>query len=361
MKVLNIVGARPNFVKIAPIIKEMRKQSEINYKLVHSGQHYEKEMSNYFFKDLDIPDPDVHLGISTGSHAEQTSTIMTKLEKVLAEDKPDLTLVVGDCNTTLAGALTSVKLKMPVAHVEAGLRSFNHEMPEEINRIITDRISRYLFTTEESANENLRNEGITKNVEFVGNVMIDTLLSYKDKIKKSNKFKEFGLEKNNYALLTLHRPENVDNKNNLKEILEAINEIQKTVKVIYPIHPRTEKKIKEFNLKGYIETMHNILLTSPLSYIDCLNLIMNSKLVLTDSGGIQEETTVLNIPCLTLRKETERPVTVTKGSNIVVGTKKMDIISKSLDIVSNGGKRAKIPELWDGNAAKRIVKVLKGI
>ncbi len=363
IKVICVVGARPNFMKIAPIIEEIKKHEDMEdmeYILVHTGQHYNKEMSAVFFDDLKLPRPGVYLGVGSGSHAEQTARIMLAFEKVLVQEKTDLVIVVGDVNSTIACSLVAVKLQIKVAHVEAGLRSFNWEMPEEINRVLTDRIADFLFTTERDANKNLEKEGIpNEKIFFVGNVMIDTLMKNRKKAEeKSTILKKLGLEKDKYAAMTLHRAEIVDKKEALANILSAIDRIQEHIKLVYPIHPRTNKRIKEFGFEKILDKMKNLIVIDPLGYLDFLKLMSNSKFVLTDSGGIQEETTVLGIPCLTLRNETERPVTVEQGTNIIVGTDKERIIEESMKILQGKRKRGEIPELWDGKAAERIVDIL---
>lgn len=338
MKVLHVVGARPNFIKIASIMAEMaRFPAWFEQVLVHTGQHYDDEMSQVFFDDLEIPQPSVYLGVGSGSHAEQTARIMLAFEPVLLEQKPDLVLVVGDVNSTLACALVAAKLCISVVHVEAGLRSFDRTMPEEINRVLTDQIADFLFTTEKSANENLAHEGIPREkIYFVGNTMIDTLLQHRKQ----------------YALLTLHRPSNVDIPEVLTGILDALAEIQVHLPVIFPAHPRTMKQIRKFGLEDKLAAMPNLRVMGPLGYLEFLGLMTNARLVLTDSGGIQEETTVLGIPCLTLRENTERPVTVTRGTNEVVGRDPQQIVAKAIAALC-------IPELWDGHAAERIVDILK--
>lgn len=361
MKIINVVGARPNFMKIAPIIKEMKKHKEFEHVLLHTGQHYDQEMSKLFFEDLELPAPDIYLGVGSGSHAEQTARIMLEFEKVLLKEKPDLVIVVGDVNSTIACALTAVKLFIPVAHVEAGLRSYDRTMPEEINRTLTDSIADYLFTTCREANKNLLKEGISKEkIHFVGNVMIDSLLSHIGKASHSDILDKLNLQPKEYAALTLHRPSNVDDLETFVEILDALEEIQKRIKIIFPAHPRTTKKIEEFGLIAKIEKMANFKILPPIGYLDFLKLMSEAKFILTDSGGIQEETTILKIPCLTLRKNTERPITVMEGTNIVVGTDKAKIIRESLRIIAGKGKKGRAPELWDGRAAERIVGVLRG-
>ncbi len=375
MKVINIVGARPNFMKIAPIVEEMNKYPDkISQILLHTGQHYDNTMSQLFFQDLGITQPDVYLGVGSRSHAEQTARIMVKFEKVCIREMPDLILVVGDVNSTLACSIIAAKLCIAIAHVEAGLRSFDRTMPEEINRLVTDALSEYLFTSCEDANENLMREGIPKEkIYFVGNVMIDTLLKYREESNRSRIFEKLGLNKNSrakpYALLTLHRPSNVDDRKVFRNILEVLRVISREIPIIFPAHPRTKKQIKLFGYEKYFSFMdlnsmnsiglkNSINLLDPLSYLEFLNLISNAKIVLTDSGGIQEETTVLGIPCLTLRENTERPVTVRQGTNIIVGTNKERIITETFKILNGQYKIGSVPPLWDGKAAQRIVRVL---
>lgn len=360
MKILNVVGARPNFMKISPLMREFKKHSEIDAILIHTGQHYDKNMSESFFRDLEIPEPDYNLGVGSGSHSEQTAKIMIEFEKICLKENPDLILVVGDVNSTIACSLVAAKLEIKIAHVEAGLRSFDNEMPEEINRILTDRISNYLFITEPSGIKNLKNEGVPDEKIFhVGNVMIDTLKYLLNKINQTKTNEKYNLDKETYAVLTLHRPSNVDNKDNFSNILEAIEAIQEKIKIIFPLHPRTKKRIEEFGFENRINSMKNLIITEPLDYLNFMNLVVNSKMVLTDSGGIQEETTFLQIPCITLRENTERPITIEIGSNILVGIDRYKIIEESLKVLNNKSNQNQIPELWDGNAAERIVKILK--
>jgi len=361
-KIFLIAGARPNFMKIAPLWRELKKfPSRFSSYIIHTGQHYDYEMSHIFFKHLGLPRPHFHLGVGSASHARQTAKIMVGFEKVVCDQIPDVVVVVGDVNSTLACAIVTAKLKVPLAHVEAGLRSFDREMPEEVNRVVADALSDYLFTTCEDANENLRREGIPREkIFFVGNVMIDTLLSLKREARRRNIWKGFGLKKKRYALLTLHRPENVDKKEVLVNILEGLKEAGNHIPIIFPIHPRAAKQIEKFKLGMYFSSQPNsgIYRTRPLGYIDFLDLMCNSKFVLTDSGGIQEETTVLGIPCLTLRKNTERPVTVKQGTNIVVGSDPRQIVREVTRIINGKEKKGGIPYLWEGKAAQRIVRVL---
>ncbi len=383
MKLCLVGGARPNFMKIAPLVRAISKKNQTNgrkqiiYKIVHTGQHYDYEMSTVFFKDLGIPKPNVFLDVGSGSHGEQTGKIMIAFEKVLLTEKTDLVVVVGDVNSTVACALVAAKLHIPVAHVEAGLRSYDRAMPEEINRILTDQISDYLFTPSSDANGNLKREGIAPDkIYLVGNIMIDNLFFNLKKAQKSNIFENLGLITSSpggsikdYALLTLHRPSNVDHKDSLKEIIGALKEISRETPIIFPMHPRTRKMVTEFNLekcfnfginkpKVPIKLSDSIYALDPLGYIDFLGLMSKAKIVLTDSGGIQEETAVLGIPCLTLRDTTERPITLTRGTNILVHNNKTKIVEATRNILKEQKQKANCPKLWDGKTADRIVKVL---
>jgi len=359
MKIINVVGARPNFMKIAPIMREMKKYQQLEPILLHTGQHYDDDMSKVFFEELQIPRPDIYLDIRSGTHAEQTAKVMVAFEKVVGEQKPDLVLVVGDVNSTVACTLVATKLWVPVAHVEAGLRSFDRKMPEEINRVVTDAISDFLFTTERNAEGNLTREGIPKEkIHFVGNVMIDTLLYSREVAKKSDIISDLGLEPQGYSVLTLHRPSNVDDKEVFKEILDALSVICEQIPIVFPAHPRTQARIESFGLQNRIDAMEKLVVTKPLGYLDFVSLFSNSRFVLTDSGGLQEETTALGIPCLTLRENTERPITISEGTNLLVGSDKEKIISESKNILEGRGKSGRIPELWDGRASQRIVKII---
>lgn len=351
MKILNVVGARPNFMKIAPIVDAMKKVPELQALLVHTGQHYDEGMSDVFFRDLGIPRPDIHLGIGSGSHAEQTARIMIAFEKICLDEKPDLVVVVGDVNSTMACTLVAAKMNIRVAHVEAGLRSNDRTMPEEVNRLVTDALADILFTTSRDADENLKREGVDpKKIHFVGNVMIDTLMKHREKAAA------LGRKDESYALVTLHRPSNVDDPKVFGGILDALREIAQEMTVIFPIHPRTMKRIQEFGFDT-----GKIRMTEPFGYLEFLNLMSQAKLVLTDSGGLQEETTILGIPCLTLRHNTERPVTITHGTNILTGPDRGRILEAFRRIRSGNWKPAGLPELWDGHAAERIVDVLKSL
>ncbi|HEC33774.1 MAG TPA: UDP-N-acetylglucosamine 2-epimerase (non-hydrolyzing) [Chloroflexi bacterium] len=360
MQVLNVVGARPNLMKIAPLVEEMRCYPDIRQTLLHTGQHYDDKMSRVFFDQLGIPRPDVYLGVGSGSHAEQTARVMIAFEKVLLEERPDVVVVVGDVNSTLACAITAAKLWVPVAHVEAGLRSFDRRMPEEINRIVTDALSDFLFTTSRGANENLEREGIApEKIFFVGNVMIDTLHKHRARAEQLGAPARFGLRPGGYALLTLHRPSNVDVPEVFSGILDALATIQRDLPILFPAHPRTVKRIAEFGFAERLTAVPDLRIVEPLGYLEFLALMMNARLVLTDSGGIQEETTILGIPCLTLRENTERPITITGGTNVLVGTDPARIVAETRRILAGEGKTGCVPELWDGHAAERIVKILR--
>lgn len=362
MKVINVVGARPNFMKIAPIQRAMKNSDKIHPLLVHTGQHYDEKMSELFFTDLELPEPDVYLNVGSGSHATQTAKIMIEFEKVLEKEKPDLILVVGDVNSTAACSLVASKMGVKIGHVEAGLRSFDRTMPEEINRIVTDTLSDYLFVTEQSGLDNLRNEGIPDSkVFFTGHVMIDSLIFFLEKAKQSDILDKMHLNGTPYVLVTLHRPSNVDVKENLEKLLNAFEIVGKNLKIIFPIHPRTKKMIGAFALDKKVEYNKNLILTDPIGYLDFMKLMQNSTLCLTDSGGIQEETTYLGIPCITMRENTERPVTVDIVTNVIVGSNTKLIVSEVEKILQGKQKIGKIPELWDGKAAERIVEVLANI
>ncbi len=362
-KVLLIAGARPNFMKVAPIYAEMKRRSaEFAPKIVHTGQHYDAAMSDAFFDDLGMPKPDIHLGVGSGSHAVQTAKIMTEFEPVVLAEKPDWVLVVGDVNSTIACALVCSKLGIKVAHVEAGLRSRDRSMPEEINRILTDSISDLLFTTSQDADENLKQEGIpAENIVFVGNVMIDSLLEHLKLAEKSNVRQDLGVNDIDYAVVTLHRPSNVDDKPTFSGILDALLAISEKLPIIFPVHPRTKAKLEEFGFAERIASS-NIRLIEPLGYLDFMRLYSGAKLVLTDSGGLQEETTVLTIPCLTLRHNTERPITIEMGTNVLVGTEPEAIkVGAGKALGNDRNSDAKIPPLWDGKAAGRICDALSKV
>jgi len=357
-KIISVVGARPNFMKVAPIHKAFKKfEEQIVHLICHTGQHYDEKMSKIFFEDLELPQPDFYLGVGSGSHAEQTAKVMIEFEKILILEKPDMVLVVGDVNSTIACSLTAKKLHIKVVHVEAGLRSFDIEMPEEVNRILTDRISDYLFVTEKSGLENLKHEGVPdKKVFFVGNVMIDSLIYYLPKADKSEIHYKLGISKGEYVLITLHRPSNVDTKESLEKLVNFLNRLAKERKIVFPIHPRTKNNLSKFNL---LETLDNkIILTDPIGYIDFQALTKNAELVVTDSGGIQEETTYLGVQCITLRTSTERPSTVDVGTNQLIGLDLDKAEVACLNVLNGNLKEGNVPELWDGKAAERIVELL---
>lgn len=360
MNIINVVGARPNFMKIAPIIAAMRGIPEINPILLHTGQHYDDTMSKTFFSDLNLPEPDIYLGAGSGSHAKQTADIMIKFEQAIVNERPDMILVVGDVNSTVACSLVAAKLHIPIAHVEAGLRSFDRSMPEEINRIVTDALSDLLFTTCENANENLKKEGIPEQkIHFVGNVMIDTLLQHKKKAQGSKIRESLGIDGKPYAVLTMHRPSNVDDKDGLNSIFKALRRLAKEIQIIFPVHLRTKENIKRSGYENELISIENLILSEPLGYLDCINLVTNARFVMTDSGGLQEETTVLGIPCLTLRNNTERPITVLEGTNTIVGNNPDTIVKEGINILKHGGKVGRIPTLWDGKASERIVNIIR--
>ena len=359
MKIICVAGARPNFMKIAPLMSAFRREPRIEPLLVHTGQHYDEKMSDLFFRQLEIPEPDVNLGCGGRSHAQQTAAIMTGFEPVVLEHKPDAVLVVGDVNSTIACGLVAVKLGVKLIHVEAGLRSFDRTMPEEINRVLTDAISDLLFCTEQAGVDNLRREGVAEEkIRLVGNVMIDTLLKNREKAELTRVLEEFGLDPRSYAVATLHRPANVDDPAALAGLVEVLDAVQSDMPLILPIHPRTRDHLCAGGLMARVGAMANLRLLDPIGYLEFLKLIANARIVLTDSGGIQEETTILKIPCLTLRENTERPVTCQMGSNRVVGVKPDGIIRAYREAMQNEGRASSVPPLWDGRAAERIVDIL---
>ena len=380
MKIFLVAGARPNFMKIAPIYKQLTKfPKDFKPIIVHTGQHYDEKMSKIFFEDLQIPKPHIYLGVGSGSHAYQTAQIMIRFEKVLLEHQPDMVMVVGDVNSTVACSLVASKIvysdsdrRRPIiAHVEAGLRSFDWNMPEETNRVLTDHLSDILFTTCSDANQNLIKEGIAlQKIAFVGNVMIDSLVQFMSLAKKSNILNQLShqfaerisrpLEEGKFALVTLHRPSNVDDPKVLGMILNAFVEISERIPIVFPMHPRTQKLTRQLP-KTLLETLSNrpILITEPVGYLDFLYLEQAAKLVLTDSGGVQEETTYLNIPCLTLRPNTERPITIREGTNRLVPLEKETIVKYALDSLNEVSKSTRPIKYWDGQAAKRIVEYLR--
>jgi len=362
LKVINVVGARPNFIKVAPIVEAMkRREREFAPLLVHTGQHYDEMMSAAFLRDLDLPQPDVSLEVGSSSQAAQTAAIMQKFEPVVLREKPDWVIVVGDVNSTLACALTAAKLGIKVAHVEAGLRSRDRTMPEEINRLLTDQIADLLFTPSRDAVENLRSEGIPDSrIRFVGNIMIDSLVKYLERARTTEIREQLGVAGRDYAVLTLHRPSNVDDRITFSGILDALAVIARRLPIIFPVHPRTHKTIVELELAARVEEIPNLRLIEPLGYLDFLGLYSEAKLVLTDSGGLQEETTFLGIPCLTLRENTERPITVELGTNVVVGIDNETITNAAFTALDGAANQDSIavPPFWDGHTADRILDSL---
>ena len=357
-----IVGARPNFMKMAPLYRELSLYSNrYEPQIIHTGQHYDEQMSKLFFNDLAMPEPSAYLNVGSGTQGKQTARIIERYEDlILAGDKPDLVIVAGDVNSTIACALVAKKLYIPVAHLEAGLRSYDDRMPEEINRVLTDRISDILLTPSLDANKNLEKEGINpEKIYFVGNIMIDSLVAHKDKAENSNIFHQLNMSPyEKYALVTLHRPSNVDEYEGLKMLLTSLEIIGGKIKIIFPMHPRTRKNIYDLGLSSFLNTNSDILFTDPLGYLDFLKLEMNAKFILTDSGGIQEESTYFGVPCLTLRENTERPITITEGTNHLVDLNVESIVNNAREIIEGNVKQGKIPKYWDGKTASRIVKVL---
>jgi UDP-N-acetylglucosamine 2-epimerase (non-hydrolysing) len=360
LKIINVVGARPNLMKIAPLMDAYAGAPEIEPLLVHTGQHYDANMSDLFFRELGIPEPDLNLGVGSGTHAVQTAQIMQAFEPVIAEHRPDAVLVVGDVNSTIACGLVAVKLGARLVHVEAGLRSFDRGMPEEINRVLTDAISDLLFCTEQSGVDNLRREGVAdEKVHLVGNVMIDTLLRHLERAEASRVLDDLGLPARGYAVLTLHRPSNVDDPAVLAKLLDVIEVVAGDQPLVFPVHPRTRAKLGQFGLSPRIDALPALRLVDPVGYLDFLKLMANARVVLTDSGGIQEETTILGVPCLTLRENTERPVTCEIGTNRLVGQRPERILAAYRDVMAAEGATGERPPLWDGRAAGRILAVLR--
>ena len=360
--ILCIVGARPNFMKIAPIMKALRAGPvPIPAKIVHTGQHYDEAMNKQFFADLGIPHPDINLEVGSGSHAVQTAEVMRRFEPVLDQEQPAAILVVGDVNSTIACALVAAKKGIAVIHVEAGLRSFDRGMPEEINRVLTDQISDLLYITERSALANLTREGIDPSrVQFVGNVMIDTLHhNLQQAVPAAETLADCGMDTGKgFGVLTLHRPSNVDHEATLRDLLETVGQISQRLPIAFPLHPRTKGRIEHFKLEGLLQ-QGRIFILPPVGYLHMLGLMHDAKLVLTDSGGIQEETTALGVPCITLRENTERPITVDEGTNVIVGASREKILAAAAEVFSSGGKAGRIPEYWDGHAAERIAAHLR--
>jgi UDP-N-acetylglucosamine 2-epimerase (non-hydrolysing) len=362
LKLLIVAGARPNFMKIAPIVSAIKRRSaEFQPFIVHTGQHYDEAMSDAFFRDLQLPAPDVYLGVGSGTHAAQTAAVMTAFEPVVMKERPDWVVVVGDVNSTLACALVCAKLNIKVAHVEAGLRSRDRAMPEEINRLLTDQIADLLLTPSRDADANLRAEGIPEaRIRFVGNVMIDSLMMQLESAQRSTILDQLELVDRSYAVLTLHRPSNVDKQNSFARILEALTEIATRLPIVFPAHPRTRKMIEELGLAGRVSEIKGFRVIEPVGYLDFLRLMSGARLVLTDSGGIQEETTVLGIPCITLRENTERPITVEMGTNTIAGTDTKMILAAAERALNNQRDKSdlRVPEFWDGHTAERILDAL---
>tara|TARA_B100002051_G_C16744951_1_gene646920 strand:- start:1683 stop:2762 length:1080 start_codon:yes stop_codon:yes gene_type:complete len=354
MLILSVVGARPNFMKMAPIILELKNLNMHNM-LIHTGQHYDWNMSEVFFKDLSIKKPDIFLNVGSSSHSVQTADVMVKFEKICVKHKPKLIIVAGDVNSTLACALVAAKMCIPLAHVESGLRSFDNKMPEEINRILTDRISDLLFVTEKSGIDNLITEGFSREkIHFVGNSMIDSLVTHLDKAIQLKPWQKFDLEINTYCLITMHRPSNVDNDEALKNIISMLNNLSKKIPVIFPVHPRTRNNLKKLSL----EVNNNVIIADPMSYLVFIGLLAKARIVITDSGGIQEETTFLGIQCITFRENTERPVTINEGTNHLVGVNVDSVLKKINDVLNGETKKGNVPEKWDGNSSKRISNII---
>ena len=371
MNVIQVVGARPNFMKVAPLHRAIKNLAGWTSKIVHTGQHFDAKMSDVFFTQLELPTPDFFLGIGGGSHTEVTAKIMLAFEKIVESEKPDLIIVVGDVTSTLACTLVAIKMGIPLAHVEAGLRSGDRSMPEEINRILTDSVANYLFVTEQSGLDHLKREGVPdEKVFFTGNVMIDSLVRYQEKAKSSTILEELGLQatdlenssdtsQTDFIVMTMHRPANVDTENGLRAILELIELSTAKTKVVFPIHPRTRSNMAKFGLEDTLTQNKNLILTEPLGYLEFIQLMTHAKAILTDSGGIQEETTYLGIPCLTFRDSTERPITVTMGTNQLLADLNPKITFAALEeILAGHHKKGQIPPLWDGHAAERIAENL---
>ncbi|MFZ2654921.1 MAG: UDP-N-acetylglucosamine 2-epimerase (non-hydrolyzing) [Victivallales bacterium] len=359
MKIINVVGARPNFMKIAPLMEAYKAYPEIEPVLVHTGQHYDDKMSDMFFRELGIAEPDVNLGVGSASNTVQTAEIMKAFAEVCMKFRPDAVLVVGDVNSTMACSIVAKQLGIRLIHYEAGIRSFDRDMPEEINRLVTDSIADCFLVTEQSAIDNLKNEGQKEDkIHFVGNLMIDTLMANQDRAEQKKTYRGYNLSRNNYALLTMHRPSNVDHPATLKKLVDAFEQVSSWIPIIYPVHPRTEKNLRQFDLWQRFSSMKNIILTGPAGYLDMLNLQMNCRFIMTDSGGMQEESSVLNKPCITLRSATERPVTVSIGSSVLAGNSPVKLLEYAEMIRNNAFKKAGRIPLWDGNAARRIVERL---
>jgi len=360
MKILNIVGARPNFMKVAPLHRAFSAHPKIESKILHTGQHYDAKMSDIFFNQLGMPEPHYYLGIGGGSHAWTTANIMLKFEEILKEDRPDLVLVVGDVNSTVSCTLVAIKMGIPVAHVEAGLRSGDRTMPEELNRLMTDSVANFLFVTEQSGMIHLAKEGVPdEKIFFVGNVMIDSLVHFRAKATESKILEEVKVAPKDYILMTMHRPHNVDNEKGLKDILQIIKDATRHKPVVFAIHPRTTNNMKKFGLYEELENIEGLTLLGPQGYLEFLKLMDNAALIITDSGGIQEETTYLQVPCMTFRDTTERPITVDLGTNFLMKDLNPTTVRLQMeDILSGNAKEGVIPPLWDGKTSERIANIL---
>ena len=358
-RILSVVGTRPNFMKVAPLHRALEARGGFRSRIVHTGQHYDGRMSDIFFQQLDLPTPHAYLGVGSGSQAEQTAKIMVAFEKLLQKEAVDLVVLVGDVNSTVACSLVAVKEGVQVAHIEAGLRSFDRTMPEEINRVVTDRISDWLLVTEQSGLDNLRAEGIPDSqVFFVGNLMIDTLVHVRDKARQTAAWKDLGLKRGSYVVTTLHRPSNVDSRSALCRIVDLLECISADTPVVFPVHPRTRSRLVEFDLTSRLEGLEGVRILEPLGYLEFLNLMEHAGAVLTDSGGIQEETTFLGVPCLTLRENTERPATIISGTNELVRIDPEGVRTRVKVLLDHGAPKSIVPPLWDGQAAGRVVDVL---
>jgi UDP-N-acetylglucosamine 2-epimerase (non-hydrolysing) len=362
-KILSIVGARPNFMKVAPLHRAFQHHPTIESKIIHTGQHFDARMSDIFFNQLSLPQPDYYLGVATGTHTQQTAEIMLKFEEIMFAEQPDWVLVVGDVTSTIACALVAVRMGVRIAHVEAGLRSGDRRMPEEINRILTDSIADTLFVTEQAGVDNLKREGVAdEKIQFVGNVMIDSLVHYRAKANELTSIESLGLSPQSYVLITMHRPANVDAEKGLLRIIEIVANTAQYKTVLFPMHPRTRASLTECGLMGQLMAIPNVQLLEPQGYLEFLNLMEHAAIVITDSGGIQEETTYLRVPCLTFRDSTERPVTVELGTNqLVTDLNAQTVREKVLDVLNGRTKQGVIPPLWDGQAAGRIVTKLMEI
>ncbi len=357
-KILSVVGARPNFMKIAPLHKVLERfPDKVHHRICHTGQHFDENMSRVFFEELEMPRPDFYLGVSGGSHAGQTARIMIEFEKVLHQEKPQLVVVPGDVNSTMAASLVASKMGIPIAHIEAGLRSFDRSMPEEINRMVTDILADYLFVSEPSGLKNLEQEGVSREkVHHVGNIMIDSLVNYLPMAEKTGMTARLGLEAGKYILVTFHRPNNVDSRENLEGLVNFLNTLSRELPIVFPVHPRTRINLEHFGLNGKLS--EQVILGDPMGYIEFLGLTRTAALVVTDSGGIQEETTYLGIPCITVRDNTERPVTVEVGTNWLAGTDPTRALELARKVLGGETKKGKIPQFWDGKTAERISQIL---